>query len=99
MKINAKLAVAAITAGIITTTSAFANDVEFVQGFTVGGQGGPVSFHRPGQKPHNATVAVFTSRRNIASPTTGQHQRSQGHWETIQTGAQGSQATFYRSAQ
>lgn len=100
MKNNAKLAIAAITAAVITTTGAFANDLEFVQGINVRGQGGHISFYRPVQNPLTTTVAVYAARRGVSSSvTTGDHQKSQGRWETIQTGSQGGQATFYRSAQ
>ena len=100
MKINAKLAMAAITAAVITTTGAFANDVELVQGFNGSGQGGQVSFYRPVQQPRTTTVAVYAARRGVSSSvTTGDHQKSQVRWETIPTGSQGGQATFYRLAQ
>jgi hypothetical protein len=100
MKINAKPAIAAIAAAVITTIGAFASDVELVQISNGSGQGGPISFYRPVQRPRTASVAVYAAHHGMSSSvTTGEHQKSQYRWETIQTGSQGGQATFYRSAQ
>jgi hypothetical protein len=99
MKINAKLALVAITTGIITSAGAFANEVEFVQGFNGSGQGSPISFYRPVQKPRISTVGVYAARHRIrSSVTAGDQQKSQSRWATILTGSQSGQATFYRSA-
>jgi hypothetical protein len=100
MKINATLAMAAIAAAALTTTGAFANDLEFVQISNVSGEGGPISFHRPVQRPRANTVAVYAARRGVStSATAGHHQKSQGRWETIPTGTEGGQVTVYHSAQ
>jgi hypothetical protein len=100
MKINVKLALAAITAAIFTTTGAFANDVDLVQLSIGGGQGGQISFYRPVREPLSATVAVYAARRGVSSlVTSADHQKSRGRWDRIWTGSQGGQATFYRSAE
>jgi hypothetical protein len=100
MRINAKLAEAAIVAAVITTAGAFAIDVELVQGFNGGGQAGQISFYRPAQQPRATTVAVYAAHHGVSSSaTSGHHQGTQGRWETIPTGSQGGHATFYRSAQ
>jgi len=100
MRINATLAMAAFAAAVITTNGACANDVEFVQSFSGGGQGGPISFHRPVQQPRTNTVAVYFARRGVSSSATaGRHQKAQRRWETIPTGTEAGQVTFYRSAE
>jgi hypothetical protein len=100
MKIKTTLAIAAFAAAVITTTGAFANDVEFVQFSNAGGEGGPISFYRPVQQPRTNTVAVYAARRGVSSSAAaGRHQKAQGRWETISTGTEAGQVTVYHSAQ
>jgi hypothetical protein len=91
MKTKARPTVAAIAATVITTTGAFASEVEVVQGFSKNGQGGPISFARAVQQPRIATLAVFPYHRCIASS----QQKPKLRCETISS-PQGGPVSFYR---
>jgi hypothetical protein len=93
MKTNAKSAIAAIAAALITTSAAFASDVELVQ--IPSGRGDHISIYRPVQHNGTPTVAIYSNRHGVASSATLGDPKTHLRLETIQT-AQGGQRSFYR---